>query len=684
MACSLVLPRRRMLAAPRVCRMLHFAENFTGDFSMLHWIHGMTGSGDTWRCLHRSGCVRLYYLRPSRHMENNEDRSVDVICDQWHLTVWTVATWTVSHKGSPVAFTEGAAHVSCPTCKKPLPLSDEGIRTGVLGCRGPACDVNQPVYVLHHIAKSPLAQAFNAARTVCGGVRGFPLLRGMRCRLQFPVLHCTGTISKMVINYVLACLPHAVQEVARPTMLAISGKGAMDALYLREYRELVAHAAARPDIFSSDLDRVFVMLLQLVQLLNASWRASLTDEVAANRVGASSICRLAASLLGPLLEEVKFLDPVTKDAKVHTLYMHAPIAHLRHQVGANRSAVAFISDDLIEGHLRAIGRYISNHGNNASQAALLSDLAALCDATIKFSTPRSHPSSLVFTKKVRVCECWKTLGAEGPADFQALQDIGLEDAQLSVGIENDGKELLLTLPLHDQVDANKAKRLDASGRPLSGKKEALRRGLRRSMGVIHLCFCGSVTGMPPSPIMQLVRTRQAAAKAQKAAAATRSGGSCAATGSGSSRSASDDDGGSSANDENTTGAAARDDVPRAVLKAQRVAASTVVRQCIPPMWLLKMVFPDAAAYATVVGVAQGNEDQISPDQIDVVLRQHITTLRCFLLRTRTPQFVLWSATATVDRDETIEAAETMTSRLRALRMANLPLSVRDGDVVMEF
>lgn len=179
------------------------------------------------------------------------------------------------------------------------------------------------MYLLQDIARSPFDDAINAARTISGGVRGYPLLRNMKSRLQLPVLHCTGNIAEVITYFVLECLPEVVQNDARASLLAITGKGKMDALYLREYRELVAHTAARPAIFLRDLDCVFVIVLQLTQLLNAAWRGSLTDEEVDNRDGAGSIARLTASNMGPLCREVKPLDPRTKDAKVLTLYMHA-------------------------------------------------------------------------------------------------------------------------------------------------------------------------------------------------------------------------------------------------------------------------------------------------------------------------------------------------------------------------
>lgn len=664
-------------------RISKSASPVAGDFSMLHWIHGMTGSGDTWRCVHRAGCIRVEFLRPSCHMEEKEDRSAGVVSEQWHAATWTMASWAISRKDSGVVFQDGEAHASCPSCESPLPIDDEGLTSGELRCPHPTCTNNEAVPVLQDIARTPFDDAVKAARTACGGVRGYPLLRGMRHRLQLPVLHCTGNIAKMLNNFTLACMPEAFRDAARCTLLAISGKGAMDALYLREHRELVAHAAARPDIFSRDLDVVFIMLHKLVQLLNASWRASLSDEEVVHRDGASSITRLAASVLGPLLEEVKFLDPETKNAKVHTLYMHAPVAHLRHHVGSKLQAVAFVADDLMEGHLRGVGRFMYKHGNNASQAALLSDLAGLIDTTVKFSTPRSHPSSLVFTKHLRVCECWKSLGARGPADFQALQDIATEDQHLSVERRNNGAELVFTLPLHDVVDANKARRLDSMGNVLSGKKEALRRGLRKSQAVINACFCGRMTGQPSSRVMALARARQAATKTKAATVAATASGSGAVGREPSNRSGSEDEEGSrtGTSDEEAPVLPLPGAVLPSVVKAKRSAVSADVKRCVPPLWLLRRVFPDPASYASVHGFV-GGEQEPTPALVDAALRQHITILRCFLLRTRTEQFARWAAHSKVEPGDMVEACTTMIDRLTTLRMASVP--VNDQDVVMEF
>lgn len=658
---------------------------------MSHSIHGLTGSSDHGRCAQRSACLVPEYLSPSCHLGTWEDRSTEVVSQQWELSVLVLVAWSVLHSiDAHITYQDGEGIVLCGDCDAQLLLNDgEGMTSGIVRCTDGLCSgAGAPVYVLHDISKSAFTDAFNAARALCGGVRGYPLLRGMRSRLQLPVLHCTGNLAKVLNNFALACLPEAVKQMARMTVLAISGKGQLNALYLREHRELVAHAVVHPEIFSSDLDVVFVILFQLVQLLNASWRASLSDTAAESREGAASITRLAASILGPLFQEVNPLDPVTKEAKVFSSYLHAPVAHLRAQVGANRLAVVFISDEAIEGHLRGLGRYLHNHGNNASQAALLSDLASVRDATIKFSTPRSHPSGLVFTKHVRVCSCWKTLGTRGPADFAAIKTIGKQDPLLEVEERAGGNELYVTLPLHERVDANKAPRVDASGNVRAGKKEALRRGLRRRQAVINACFCARLTGTPPSALMGVARGRQNAARARAAASRTRGGdrargfaggGSAADPMSGgessvpSSSDGGDEGGATTGGSDNDLPAAhtLASAEPIAAQRAKRATAAAAVRQSLPPLWLLGTCFSKASACATVQASAPGGADEPSPVLADATLRQYISMLQVILMRTKSVQFAQWAVGAKVDPGDVVEATQSMIDRLMVNRMARL-------------
>lgn len=130
------------------------------DFSMLHWIHGMTGGSDIWRCVQRSGCDTLLLLRPRAHVERNENRTPEVLAEQWPLTVWTLASWSANHSRIPIQFCSGTACVACPDCNNLLPVSEgDAFTTGVVHCSREGCrEERAPVHVLHPISKTALAR----------------------------------------------------------------------------------------------------------------------------------------------------------------------------------------------------------------------------------------------------------------------------------------------------------------------------------------------------------------------------------------------------------------------------------------------------------------------------------------------------------------------------------------------
>lgn len=111
-----------------------------------------------------------------------------------------------------------------------------------------------PIPVLRDISGTALSDAFISCRRMSGGIRCYPLLRGLAVRLQAPVLHCTGTIAKQLIYFILACLPEDVAQASLRVITAITCKRKVESLYLREFCELVAAAVACPDIFSGDLE----------------------------------------------------------------------------------------------------------------------------------------------------------------------------------------------------------------------------------------------------------------------------------------------------------------------------------------------------------------------------------------------------------------------------------------------
>lgn len=106
-----------------------------------------------------------------------------------------------------------------------------------------------------------------------------------------------------------------------------------------------------------------------------------------------------------------------------------------------------------------------------------------------------------------------------------------------------------------------------------------------------------------------------------------------------------------------------------------------VRQSVPPLWLLDKVLSTPAAYATVRGLSPGEIEVPAPDGVETVIRKHIVNLRCFLMRTRTPQYARWASQAKVQSAHVVEATETVLRRLTA--MASSTVVLRDTDVVME-
>lgn len=502
--------------------------NFVGDFSMLHDLCGLTGGSDDGRCPSRVGCRLDKFLRPSFHYGAAADRPLDVIAGQWELAVWTVANYSAI-VSDEVSCDGGELYVACPFCGRHIHYSTEVVEgSGIVHCRAPRCfNADKAIRIVKGISETTFNEVVNAARRLAGGVRGYPVLLDLDVMLQAPVLHCTGTVAKRVVLSVLACLPERLRAAAKRSFLAIMGKGKIAGLYLREFRELVALLVATPDLLGCQLDPVFLQMLQLVQLLNAAWRGSLTDATAPERNGAAAIMELAAFLLGPVHEEIKPLNPETKNAKVLNLYLHAPIAHVRAQVGASRLDLAYVSDDNIEGHIRGIGRYLHNHANNASQAELFCNMAAMRHAALGFTTPRSHPSSLVYTKSIRLCTCWKTLGRDGLADFQAIRKLATDDSSLTLQQDSDTTGICITLPLQDKVDQNGAPRREKDASKVLGKKEAVRRGLRTMQHEIRLCVCGKLDKQLRSPVVEFAATQRvaktlalsrAAIKARKAAA----------------------------------------------------------------------------------------------------------------------------------------------------------------------
>lgn len=111
----------------------------TGDFSMLHWVCGLTGGSDHGRCPFSVGCLLSQYPYPRYHTGTKQTRDMNAVSGQWELAVLNVANWAAGHGGA-CTFHEGEAFVSCPVCGRDVPYSSEVFKgSGVLYCRDPAC-----------------------------------------------------------------------------------------------------------------------------------------------------------------------------------------------------------------------------------------------------------------------------------------------------------------------------------------------------------------------------------------------------------------------------------------------------------------------------------------------------------------------------------------------------------------
>lgn len=157
-----------------------------------------------------------------------------VIAGQWELAVMTMANWAAVAVGVLV-FRNGEGLSRCPVCKRSIPYASERVKgSGVVSCIDARClGATRPQSVLASISNTAMTEAFNACRSLAGGVRCYPFLRGMKVEMQVPVLHCTGTIAQLLVYFILSCSPEDTAVKARQVISAIASKGMVESLYLR-------------------------------------------------------------------------------------------------------------------------------------------------------------------------------------------------------------------------------------------------------------------------------------------------------------------------------------------------------------------------------------------------------------------------------------------------------------------
>lgn len=76
---------------------------------------------------------------PAVTRKDKEDRSPEVVADQWNLSVWAISYWELRDGGGDDR-TGSQVLLPCPSCGGQLPLSGETVAgRGVLFCRRSAC-----------------------------------------------------------------------------------------------------------------------------------------------------------------------------------------------------------------------------------------------------------------------------------------------------------------------------------------------------------------------------------------------------------------------------------------------------------------------------------------------------------------------------------------------------------------
>lgn len=120
---------------------LILVSRLAGDFSMMQWVHALTGGSDEWRCAQRSACKLAEYLHPWAHLVRRKNRSSADVGGQWELAIFMLAGWTACSKDacSSVGFKNGEALYPCPECDHLVPYAAHENGSAVLCCCRAVC-----------------------------------------------------------------------------------------------------------------------------------------------------------------------------------------------------------------------------------------------------------------------------------------------------------------------------------------------------------------------------------------------------------------------------------------------------------------------------------------------------------------------------------------------------------------
>jgi len=423
---------------------LPFLVRLCGDFAMLCHFLTLTGGGDVNRCPFRWPCWPAGYLSSSLLDGGTGDtRDGPLRSAHWELTIWSLARWsTLRDKTWRVS--DGRLLRACGRCQAEMVAVSSS--AAVLSCGNVMCSLfDRPqAKLIPRIADTPLSTAFRRLRRRLGGPRGYPLLADIPFVIQAPVMHCAGKISKCLMYFLLALLHKPFRTMARQRIYALLGRSNLGAMYLREFARLDAMVVALPHSMGCATDAGVIVMMQLNQLMSASWRRAIGSKPAVAREHAASAIQLAAALLASTFRALKPFDPETKKAGVFNLYLHTALAHVRQLVGAEFPTLHLICDDHIEGMIASLNRYFNRRTNNVSRGQSLVNRVALVPLTFDKTKIRAAAEQQLFTKEIIVCPCIVKLTPTAGADLEEIVRLACRDAALSVAVESAVDTISLT------------------------------------------------------------------------------------------------------------------------------------------------------------------------------------------------------------------------------------------------
>jgi len=415
---------------------LPFFLRVCGDFALLAHVLTLTGCGDVSRCPYWWPCLPASYLSGSLlERGSGAGRDAAFLSSHWELVVWGLARWCSLGSGhGQWRGSDGRVLWACDGCGTDMEALSTS--TTIMACEDRTCnrfeDPQAPL--LPRVAYTPLSNFFKRLRRRLGGSRGYPLLGDIPFVLQAPVLHCTGKISKGLMFFLLALMGEPMETKAKRAIYKLMGRGNLGGLYLREFGRLGALIVAVPGVLGKDVnvDHGAVVMLQLSQLLTASWRRAISTKPVAERESAASTLQLAAALLAPIYSALKPLDPVTKKAGVWNLYLHTAMAHVRGTIGEAVPTLNFICDDNIEGTIAELNRFFNRRANNVSRGESIINKEALSPTQFKKPKGRDAADQMLFTQEVVLCPCVSKVGPTAIDDFKAVVRYACRDPSLTV------------------------------------------------------------------------------------------------------------------------------------------------------------------------------------------------------------------------------------------------------------